>query len=460
MRCGTARVFRLANMGYIEYIELLLGAPWLYIAALFIAFPVYILMLRKQIDTIFDPLALNMFSAAIGTATVVFLFFTENIATKYFVQYSLSELCYLTCLTIIPLRLGKVLPPDELLGDQLSRRRFQCIYLVSAVIFLVAQPLIYIQNGIPLFYESRLDYYAAGNGIGIFSRILEVSSYLCWYLLLHKYTYKWHIRFVPRLFDALLLLGLIASCVLSGSKSELLVIIFLIFYFRALHRKSKFYPHSADRMLRMVQRSTFAVAFFVALVVLSVTKLAANIGGSLSALLLRIVSAGDVYFMAYPGSNLHDLDASHPLLAVFGPTLALFRLVDPSSLGTALGFQIFHNVVGSTADLGPNPRHNIFGLVYFGFLGSLIYSSMLGLLVCLARNRWCKYIHLGGVSELLYVFVLLHVVDVNVDVQSLIASIDSLVIVAPWILLAAYILDIGTSLGMDNLVRAHPAGQS
>ena len=343
-------------MGYIEYLELVLASPWLYVAALLIAFPVYIFMLRKQINSVFDPLFLDMFFAAIGTATVIFLLFTENIETKNFVQYILSEFLYLFCLTLIPLRLGKLAHNDELLHIESSRRLLQCIFLVSAAVFLVSQTLIYVYNGIPLFLGDRLDYYAAGNGIGIFSRLIEMSSYLCWYLLLHKYTYKWKIRCIPKAFDAFLLAGLVLSCILSGSKSALLVAVFVIFYFRSLHRQSSFYPEKADRSLKRIQTLTLGIASGVVVLVLLVTGFAANFAESLGALLTRVVSAGDVYFMTYPGSNLHDLNGTHAFLALFGPTLAVFRIVDPGSLGTSLGFQIFHNVVQSTKDLGPQSK--------------------------------------------------------------------------------------------------------
>jgi oligosaccharide repeat unit polymerase len=273
-----------------------------------------------------------------------------------------------------------------------------------------------------------------------------MSSYLCWYLLLHKYTYKWKIRCWPKTFDAFLLACLVLSCILSGSKSGLLVAIFVIFYFRSLHRRSSFYSEKTDRSLKRIQTLTLGIASGVVVLVLLVTGFAANFAESLGALLTRLVSAGDVYFMAYPGSNLHDLDGTHAFLALFGPTLAIFRIVDPSSLGTSLGFQIFHNVVQSTKDLGPNPRHNIFGLVYFGYFGSLIYSAILGLLVCFVRNVLLKYIRLGGISEVVYVFVALHAIDLNTDVQSLISGLDSLIIVAPLIFAVAYILDRGTAV--------------
>jgi hypothetical protein len=444
-------------MGYLEYTELVFAAPWLYIVASLIAISLYIFMLRRQIDTVFDPLFLNMVFAAIGTATVIFLLFTGNIETNDFLQYSLSEFAYLLCLTLIPLRLGKVAFRDDLLRVESSPRRFQCIYLISSAVFLISQSSIYMQRGLPISYESRLDYYSGGNGIGMYSRLIEVSSYFCWYLLLHKYTYKWKIRYLPRAFDVLLVAGLVTSSLLSGSKSELLIVVFLIFFFRALHNESTSFPKRADQVLRRIQMVTLGTALCAALLVLVATGAATNFTEAFSALLVRIASSGDVYFMAYPGGTLQDLGARHPLMALFGSTLWTFRLVSESSLQPALGSQIFHSVTHSTLTLGPNPRHNIYGLVYFGYLGSLIYSSMLGLLVCFVRNILFKYVSLGHFSELAYVFVALKVLNVNTDIDLFMKSLDNFIVVAPLILAAAYLMDVGTTLEIDAVHDAYPA---
>jgi hypothetical protein len=444
-------------MGYLEYTELVFGAPWFYTVALLIAFSLYIFMLRRQIDTVFDPLFLNMVFAAIGASTVIFLLFTGNIETNDFFQYSLSEFAYLICLTLLPLRLGRIACRDDLPRVESSPRRFQCIYLISSVVFVVSQSSIYMQRGLPISYESRLDYYSGGNGIGMYSRLIEISSYFCWYLLLHKYTYRWKIRYLPRAFDVFLVAYLVASSLLSGSKSELLIVVFLIFFFRALRSKSTSFPKRADQMLRRIQMVTLGAASCAALLVLGVTGAATDFMAAFSALVVRLAASGDVYFMAYPGSTLHDLGASHPLIALFGTTLWTFRLVSESALQPALGTQIFRAVTHSTLTLGPNPRHNIFGSVYFGYLGSLIYSSMLGLLVCFVRNFLVKYVRLGQLSELAYVFVTLKVINVNTDVDSFMKSLDNFIVVAPLILAAAYLMDVGTTLEIDAVHDAYPA---
>lgn len=51
-----------------------------------------------------------------------------------------------------------------------------------------------------------------------------------------------------------------------------------------------------------------------------------------------------------------------------------------------LGFQLFQYHYDVDIMTGPNSRHNVFGLFYFGFLGSIIFSFLVGYLSSFFRN--------------------------------------------------------------------------
>ena len=78
---------------------------------------------------------------------------------------------------------------------------------------------------------------------------------------------------------------------------------------------------------------------------------------------------------------------------------------------------------------GPNPRHNVFGLLYFGFWGSPFYSAALGGIVGIVRNYGWRMIRIGGPSELVFVYLAISIVAVNTDASSFIGDLTNLVMI-------------------------------
>ena len=116
---------------------------------------------------------------------------------------------------------------------------------------------------------------------------------------------------------------------------------------------------------------------------------------------------------------------------MFGSLLAMFRLVPPASLPENLGFQLYRAVYGFDAFVGPNPRHNVFGVVYFGTFGAIVYSLMLGMIVGFIRNRLSAFMRPGSAVEPLFVFLAISCVWVSADIGMLMKDIGSLILVAP-----------------------------
>jgi hypothetical protein len=144
--------------------------------------------------------------------------------------------------------------------------------------------------------------------------------------------------------------------------------------------------------------------------------------------------------MAYSTHIIDTLSPKSAFLALFGSLLAMFRLVAPASLPEPLGFQIFRAVYGSVDFVGPNPRHNVFGVVYFGIFGAIIYSLMLGAMVGFVRNRIPRFVRRGSAIEPLYVFLAISCVAAPTDIGMLMMDIGSVILVAPFLYATAAIL--------------------
>jgi hypothetical protein len=217
--------------------------------------------------------------------------------------------------------------------------------------------------------------------------------------------------------------------VLSGSKSTFVNVIFLVFYFRLIHQRSSVYPPQRDALLAKGQRYILTLAVFGVIAVLLFSGTASSMSEAMFAFLYRVVMSGDVYFMAYPHDMLFTVNGGSAFLGLFGGTLAAMRLIAPTSLPQPIGFQLFHNATGLPGMFGPNPRHNVFGLLYFGFWGSLFYSAALGAMVGIIRNYGWRLIRIGGPSEVVFVFLATSVVTVNTDVGIFIGDVSNLIMI-------------------------------
>ena len=104
------------------------------------------------------------------------------------------------------------------------------------------------------------------------------------------------------------------------------------------------------------------------------------------ALSLRFIHSGDVYWYAYPNHVYLLVNGERWFTALFTDTLGLLRVIDWEQLPEAIGITLKNIHHPSDILQGPNARHNVFGLVYFGFYGSILFSFILGALLGFIRN--------------------------------------------------------------------------
>jgi hypothetical protein len=321
--------------------------------------------------------------SAFGTAIVFFLFYTQSINFYHFSSYILTQAAFFVGVFAFRSSEQKALQTPRYVPQNFYQLNV-CFFFFFLVTF-VCQLIAYKMRGIPLFLPSRLEAYIGGSGVGILSRVTDISllcTLLCYYFLLAnreqtRITGLHHLCF----------LVLITFLILSGSKSAFLNLVFCLFcllrFYPSLRETTKnVFPFSLLRHKLLL----FTVGAVFALIIIAVEKNETPLN-PLQELGLRFISSGDIYYMAYPNNVYKLIDNSHGFRALFMDFLGFSRIYPWNELPQAIGLDLikYHH----TGDIiwGPNARHNVFGLIYFGYGGSVLFSLIIGTMVGFFRNK-------------------------------------------------------------------------
>jgi hypothetical protein len=122
-------------------------------------------------------------------------------------------------------------------------------------------------------------------------------------------------------------------------------------------------------------------------------------------LFMRFINTGDVFYMSYVDNSLQFLDKGSGFLALFKAPLGALRIVSWDQLPVNLGLQLFWYHYDTDLMSGPNSRHNVFGLFYFGFYGSILFSFFVGFVTSYLRNVLFYKIKRNMTGMVIYVFM-------------------------------------------------------
>jgi len=229
---------------------------------------------------------------------------------------------------------------------------------------------------------------------------------------------------------------IVVFTIFEGAKSGVLYILSLVFMILYLNRESY---RKAYLKMKKNQFKLFAIATISSIIVI-VVQAGNNLGGALTALMFRLVSSGDTYYMAYPNNTIESLTQSNFLVVFFGDFFRTTRVLPEEFIHLGMGFElsaIANNAPGILA--GPNPRHNLFGYVHFGFWGGILFSFFCGLILNITRSR---FIYLASSSsfyeKMLVMLLYLVVFRIEADPPSAIANFNNLIIFLPVIIFLGY----------------------
>lgn len=386
----------------------------------------YLIIFKKYIYSIFDPLVLWLIGLIFATTDIFFMYFVKMIRSYYLIHYILTQSAMILGFLIFkPINKSKIIQVKSISQNLSFNQLDHFIYIFSSIIFITTQLYVYKIAGIPLFMESRLGTFSGGSGFGIFSRFLDISSMVTIYYLIG-------IFFDDRknkrnsLYDILCLGFYLVTLFLSGSKSGVLRIVHSIFFYQLLQYKKG----HINNKLKKSQKFFFVLAILGALLTIAVSL--GNDGSLYNLwirLSLRFVKNGDGFMLAYPNDVLFKMSNANPFLVIFKDFLGLFRIFRWDQLPQALGIELYRYYHDTEVLMGPNPRHNMFGLLYFGYFTSVFYSFFIGFLISYIRNFLYKKVKLNYIGELFYFILATLITGINMDIALTLLKINNLLVV-------------------------------
>jgi hypothetical protein len=362
-----------------NFYELLIEHLIVFVFLLAVTIGFFYALFRKHFFSIFDPLFYYvLITEAFCFSDVVFMGLYGLIEKKYLLQYLFSEFALFAGILLFKPEKKQVL--NEKVGEQ--GYLFHSLFLLSLILYVSLNIFIYATEGFPIFAENRFEIFRTGGGYGLISRSFDVLRIIIIYYLLDVIQQRsW------RLSEWMTLLIVVTIQILSGAKSAVLTIVFIvslyIFYSGVLRRGN-------IRLTKLFKRLIlFSLGGFFIIAQVQIAEISIS-GRSLTVLDqagLRLVNNGDAFLYAYPNNVIERLDSSNPIGALFGEYLAFLRIASPEELPMHIGSQLSKIYNGSDATTQTNAKHNIFGYVVFGAFGGVLYSFALGLCIGLVRYK-------------------------------------------------------------------------
>jgi hypothetical protein len=333
----------------------------------------FILLYKRFIFSIFDPLCLFILSMVANSAIMFSLPWAAELKWEY-VAYAFA----LWIGFLLGSRSQSPKTCQALTFSESSLFDLRVVLILLFVIIVAGNLYLGVSTGFPLFSlhpsESKVTSYAGGLGL---VRRLNIGPYVffccgCVYLVAIQH---------KRRFAVMLLLISTIFIMLSGSKGALLTLIFAQAYVFA-HPGLKRSPTLAARVIKYTSL-TLVVGVAVALAV--TIRDTGSVGGGVLALFKRILLTGDV-ILYYFADRAHIMALTDQTLVgylkyLFSDTLGMLRLGDYQQ---ALGSVIF----GAEDGFGPNSQYFVRADLFFGPVYGCIYSLAIGYCIGYLRTSF------------------------------------------------------------------------
>lgn len=410
------------------FIIYLLESFDIYLICLLLSGIIYYLLFRGALGSIFDPLTLQVVGSMFGCSVVFFLYFTDLISSYYFTNYLFTQSAFLLGFFLI--KQESLINVDyHLIKVKNDLLITETCFIVFATLNIVLQLVSYLLVGIPLFKESRLETYMEGGGIGLIGRLLSVLVILSLFTGIVTY-----FKTKKKLLKIGIVIYSIITAIfffLSGSRSSFITFFLVLFFYKAMSNEEK---------TESGRKNIYWLFIIVVVAILIMYLKADSLLDASSDFLKRIVGFGDVYWAGYPENNLDKIEPANPFYAIFGDLLASYRIVGWDQIPKAIGLQLFNiNYPYWDVTYGSNARHNIFGLVYFGYIGSIFFSFFIGLFLGGFRMWGFKKMRNTGVLGMIYCILYMRISSMETDIGFVIAELNSLmmtfILVIPLVLI-------------------------
>lgn len=406
----------------------------------------YYAVLRRHFYSLFDPFTIAVIANIFCTAVVAFMGYCNLCGSYFLLNYLVTEICFLLGIrSIKPVRLFQ----REKAGYCCSRIEksadscfFFILFVCLSALFTSASLLYYYRYGIPLFAAgSRL---TDQKNAGAVHSLIDGCQMVLPILLIDG-LYRWKDQKKPvRIGYAGVSAFYVLTLLLGGSKSAVLSLIetiTLVFLFTLKSGIGKSAWKKANRILLIAAAAAVVVAVAVAWIRIRIDYSAsASRPGLFQYIFTRLISYGDAYIYYYTSPVRFDGGTvGNGLLLIFSPVLLIIK--NAAGIGgihlfgnfpQTIGLTMYQTVNHSTIIGGPNSRYNVFGLFYFGFLGSMVFSYLVGLAISAARHLLYRKLKFTRVNLLAYVLLvelaIVNVTDITLSMYYLKVAVIVLLI--------------------------------
>lgn len=421
-------------MTIFEFFKLLDENIQIYLIALGIVGAIYYSLIKTIVRSVLDPVFIHLVGALFANTVPLFLYFCRVISDEYIIYLICIEIVFWLAYFIfrkkhVAFNEYKISNENASLG----------IYKIMLAICIVSYILTYIVFGIPLFKSSHTETFSGGGGWGILSYLQQFSLFFVitysYYLLGNKQN--------SVLAKTVMTLA-IFFCLLSGSKSSILVFAFAYFFYIYYYRNETF-------NLKKYKKYVLLICIFP--IVSIIGHSGSDISGAFIGLVERIVAYGDMYWMALPCNVMDEVIIRHPFVYIFQGILGPLRLIDYSTSDINLGLQLTNIVYPDLIDThyAPNSRLALLGWTCFGW-GGLIFSFILGSVFAFIRTRLCSILPKGIVSVILYGFIYTQIATVITDPSLAIGQLFTILIFTVMLWFALYLF-YGKSIKLKKIQR-------
>lgn len=417
-------------MNNYEFYDVVLNNISLFISLLFFSLLIHYIIFRSLLKSILDPYFLAVISSVFCLTVVYLLYFTSNISFYLFMSYNLTQFGFILGMFTFKHKIN--INKKKNFINEKNNNSLVAFYFFSSV-YIISQCLIYKLKGIPLFMESRLETFSSGGGAGVLGRISDVSSIFSLYafFLVIKMD-KFRISEIPKY---LILLLIFITFFLSGSKSSFLIV-FSVFWCYILFTQIK----GGDYLVyfRLIKKNMKWIILFSILISSFIIYLQSNTNNASDytlnpflALCLRFVHSGDIFWYAYPDNVYLKIPSNQWIAALLHDTFGLLRIQDWSNLPEAIGITLKDIHHPSDVLQGPNARHNVFGLIYYGFFGSIFFSYSLGVFLSFVRNKLPYILRADIFGGATFTYLMCRGASIDGDPMLTITYFDNIVFILP-----------------------------
>jgi oligosaccharide repeat unit polymerase len=361
-----------------------------------------------------------------GFSVMLFLKKTDNVKDYYFNQYIFSQSAFWLGFFISNNKNIKINLSKSDNKPLIATDKYFYLYLFVATAVICTNFVIWYVSGIPIFQSSRLNAVAVGGGFGFLLRFLDIYTPVCIYLSYYfMLSANKNYRYV--IFSGIIFSLQIIISFLSGSKSAILGFVSVLFLFSILNKEN------FGKMIKKINKYQFLLLLIPlcgALLTIMVSS-SNDIQTAIYALLFRLVSFGDVYYQAYPSGAVEELTRANIFTVLFGDLLRIFRIIPLEQAPPVIGFELTKIVNGIDTMTGANARHNVYGYVHFGVIGSLFFSFACGLVLNIVRLMFFKVKNIPQDKKVMALLLYLSVLKVEADPPAFINFFNNIILLFP-----------------------------